>query len=482
MTASSRQMVRVRFAPSPTGELHVGGARTAVFNWLFARHHNGSFVVRIEDTDVERSSRESEEALLRDLHWLGLDWDEGPDVGGPFTPYRQSGRLELYHREAERLERMGKAYPCFCSDDELERKRNEARARGLPPRYDGTCRGLGVEEVEKKREAGLRETIRFSVPEGEAVVFADAVRGQVAMATSMVGDFVILRSNGLPTYNFAAVVDDAAMGITHVLRGEEHLPNTLRQILLYRALGADMPVFGHLPLILDEGRSKLSKRQGAASVAHLREEGYLPAAVVNYLALLGWSHPRGEEVLGREELVEAFTLDRVARSPATFDRGKLRWLNGKHMRRLGLEELDHLAEPFFPSSLAGIYPREKRLEILALVRDSLESLDQLPSAVGVFRPEVDIDEEAGMALKQEGARSILEALADKLKGEREDLEPERVKALIAEVGETVGFRGRELYFPIRAAVTGTVHGPDLARLIAVKGRSMVVASLEKALG
>ncbi|MDH3198718.1 MAG: glutamate--tRNA ligase, partial [Candidatus Krumholzibacteria bacterium] len=312
----------MRFAPSPTGYLHVGGARTAIFNWLWARHTGGAFVLRIEDTDVERSTRESEAALIEDLRWLGLDWDEGPDVGGPHAPYRQSERLDLYGAIATDLVARGLAYPCFCPEEELERKRKEALTIGLPPKYDGACRSLTSQELAAKRAAGLPEATRFRVPP-DMVVFDDVVRGAMELHTSMVGDFVLVRANGLPTYNFAAAVDDHRMGITHVIRGEEHLSNTLRQMLIYRAMGAVPPVFAHAPLILAEDRSKLSKRHGGSSVGELRAGGFVAGAVLNYLVLLGWSHPDAREVVTRDELIAAFSLERINASAAVFDRHKL---------------------------------------------------------------------------------------------------------------------------------------------------------------
>jgi len=323
--------IRVRFAPSPTGYLHVGGARTAIFNWLFARHGKGTFVLRIEDTDAERSTGESERSLVEDLRWLGLDWDEGPEIGGPHAPYRQSERLDRYRAVADDLVARALAYPCFCTDEDLERKREAAIAAGRAQHYDGTCRNLTPEEVAARRAQEIRETVRFKVP-ADVVSFDDAVRGAMDLDTDMVGDFVILRSNGLPTYNFAAACDDHDMRITHVIRGEEHLPNTLRQMLVYNALGAKPPIFAHVPLILAEDRSKLSKRHGASSVGELRAQGILPSAAVNYLVLLGWSHPKEKEVLTREEMIETFTIKRINKSAAVFDPKKLAWMNGQHLR------------------------------------------------------------------------------------------------------------------------------------------------------
>jgi len=474
------RLVRVRFAPSPTGHLHVGGARTAIFNWLFARHAGGRFVLRIEDTDVERSTKESEKSLLEDLEWLGLDWDEGPGKGGPFAPYRQSERIIGYKARAEELVAAGRAYPCFCSDEDLERKRSEALARGAAPHYDGTCRGLDPAEVERKRADGIPEVIRFRVREGE-VWFEDCIRGGIEFSTSMVGDFVLIRSNGLPTYNFAAVVDDHAMGMTHVLRGEEHLPNTLRQILLYEAFGWEAPVFGHLPLILGEDRSKLSKRHGASSVAGLRDQGFLAGAVVNYLALLGWSHSSEREILSMDELVSDFSLARVGKSPAVFDMKKLRWMNGVHLRNMDEETLFGAADGFLPEDMKRVYPEEQRRVILGLLREKVDTLSELADYRDVFMDDFTPEGEAEQVLKSEESKAVLRAMAKELSRFAGELTPQAAKDVIKRAGKESGTRGKELYFPLRAAITGSVHGPDLAGVIAVKGKERVQSLVEKAL-
>ncbi|HKQ56623.1 MAG TPA: glutamate--tRNA ligase, partial [Candidatus Eisenbacteria bacterium] len=322
--------VRVRFAPSPTGSLHVGGARTAYFNWLFARQHRGALVLRIEDTDLERSSQDSESGVLDDLRWLGIDWDEGPDGGGEAGPYRQSERLEHYRRQAELLVSQGAAYPCFCTDAELEERRKAALAAGRPPHYDRRCRQLSAAEREAERHAGRPESIRFAVREGEEVLH-DLVRGEVRFPAGMVGDFVVLRSNGLPTYNFACVVDDLGMRISHVIRAEEHLSNTPRQLMLYHALGAEPPRFAHVPLILNRDRTKMSKRSGEAAVAvsDWRRAGFVPEALLSYLALLGFHPGDDREILSREELLQSFSLERVGRSGSVFDAEKLQWVNAQ---------------------------------------------------------------------------------------------------------------------------------------------------------
>jgi len=472
--------VRVRFAPSPTGYLHVGGARTAIFNWLYTRHTAGTLVLRVEDTDVERSTRESEASLIDDLRWLCLDWDEGPDEVGDYEPYRQSERLDLYKAVADSFVEQGTAYPCFCTDEELQQKREEAMAAGRSPHYDGTCRGLEPEQVEVKRAAGAPEVIRFGVPE-EAVVFDDLVRGRVALHTDMVGDFVIIRSNGLPTYNFAAAHDDHAMKITHVMRGEEHLSNTLRQILIYRAMGADPPVFAHVPLILAEDRSKLSKRHGASSIDDLRTTGFLPGAVVNYLALLGWSHPDEKEKMSIDELIESFTIERISKSAAVYDPVKLTWLNGLYIRDLSLDDWVGAATPYLPAEITARYDLDGQREILAILQEKVDTLDQIEQHTGIFLDDISYDEEARDVLAQEASRELLAALTGELEPLANDWKPEGIKAAFKRTGKATGVKGKDLFFPIRAAITGRLHGPDLARVTAVKGQPSVLKLIETAI-
>jgi nondiscriminating glutamyl-tRNA synthetase len=474
-----KKPVRIRFAPSPTGHLHVGGARTAIFNWLFARKSKGTFVIRIEDTDVSRSTQASEQTLLEDLRWLGLDWDEGPEIGGPHEPYRQSQRQSIYDETANRFVQQGIAYPCFCSEDELEAKRQAAQAKNEAPQYDGTCRNLSPEDIAVNRRAKLPEVIRFEVPSG-TVTINDLIRGGIEMETSMVGDFIIRRSNGLPTYNFAAVVDDHAMEITHVLRGEEHLPNTLRQILIYRAMQANPPEFGHLPLILGEDRSKLSKRHGASSVGELRDTGFLPAGVVNYLVLLGWSHSKEKEVLSIDELIEDFKLKRVNKSAAVFDKTKLRWMNGMHIRGLEADTLFPMADPYFPDNIKQVYSKNQRRDIFDLLHERIDTFSDLEEQTRIFiRPPV-IDEEAGECLSSETSQRVVDALKSELEQLEDPLTAEMVKTTIKDLSEKTGVRGKDLYFPIRAAVTGSVHGPDIARVAAIKGRSEMIELLGRA--
>ena len=319
--------MRLRFAPSPTGPFHIGGARSALFNWLLARKHGGKLVLRIEDTDLERSSKESEENIKAALRWLGMDWDEGPEVGGPYGPYYQTQRLDIYRQYTEQLLASGQAYHCYCTEEELETERQALLAKGETPRYGGRCRNLSEEEKAALEAAGRKPVVRFRVPEGQDIVFQDMVRETVRFESAGVGDFVIVKSDGIPVYNYAVVIDDMLMKITHVIRAEEHLSNTPRQWLLYKALGFEAPQFGHISLILGKDRSKMSKRHGATSVEQYRQLGYLPEAIVNFLALLGWAPPGEEELFTSQELIEKFSMDRVAKNPAVFDVDKLNYIN-----------------------------------------------------------------------------------------------------------------------------------------------------------
>jgi nondiscriminating glutamyl-tRNA synthetase len=478
--------VRVRFAPSPTGYLHVGGARTAYFNWLFARQHQGAFVLRIEDTDVERSSTESEGGVLAELEWLGLEWDEGPDRGGAYGPYRQSERLALYQRRAAELVAAGAAYPCFCTDEELEARRKQALAAGRPPHYDGRCRRMSPAEREAQRQEGRPESVRFAV-EARDWVLNDQVRGEVRFPSGMVGDFVLLRSSGLPTYNFAAAVDDAAMKITHVIRAEEHLPNTPRQLMLYAAMNESPPAFAHVPLILNADRSKMSKRSGEASVAvgDWRRAGYVADALLSYLALLGFHPGDDREILSRQELLHAFSLERVGKSGAVFDPAKLAWVNAHILHAAGGAELLEWGSEFLPPAAhalaRGSVADRTRLEaLLQGVRGNLATLADLPRELAPFLDEaVTLEDDARAALDAPRGREVCAALAA-------ELEPlaswsgEALKSAIQSLGKKLGIKGRDLFQPVRAALTGRTHGPELPLLGELLGRERTIARLRSA--
>jgi glutamyl-tRNA synthetase len=421
--------MRVRFAPSPTGQLHVGNARTALFNWLLARGAGGAFILRIEDTDAERSTRDSETAILRDLRWLGLDWDEGPDSGGGHGPYRQSERLHLYQSYAKELLSAESAYYCFCSTTQLDADRQEALAAGRPARYAGTCRRLSRDQAAARIATGEHPAIRFRVPEERDVVFTDAVRGDVRFQTDVIGDPVIVRADGSPAYNFAVVVDDALMEVTHVVRGEDHISNTPRQILLYEALGFTPPTFAHLSLVMGPDHSPLSKRHGATSVAEFRSKGYLPEALVNYLALIGWSPGGGDELLPIDELARRFSLEGVGHSAGVFDEEKLAWANRHYLKIADPARIAELSLPYFEEAGVRMRPDARGREFLAsaigIASASVDRLNQVPARLKFL---FDYDAAAaawrrGAAaeMRGDGARAVVVALAEELRRRRASL-------------------------------------------------------------
>jgi glutamyl-tRNA synthetase len=441
--------VRVRFAPSPTGHLHVGGARTAIFNWLFAHRHGGKFIIRVEDTDQARSTRESETMVLEDLQWLGLKWDEGPDADGPHTPYRQSERTDLYGSVAQKLLASGVAYRCFCTEELLEAKRKQAEADGRPPHYDLTCYRLSPQEISARLNMWAPFALRFHVPDGEEgdVTIDDLIRGDVTWKRESLGDFILVRSDGLPTYNFSVVADDHEMEITHVIRAEEHLTNTHRQVLIYRAMQWDIPKFAHVSLILGPDRSKLSKRHGATSVSQYADDGFLPEAMVNYLTLLGWSAPDGREVFTTEYTTEHFSLDRVNSSPAVFDHQKLDWLNGQYIHAMSAAELLPRVRPFFDVPWLA--------EGIEVVKTSCTRLTQFAEALRFVREFTPAEVE----------RPFAEALVHELKTNGTPVDEASYKAFVERVKTATGTKGKALFMPLRLALTGVDHGPELVRMI-----------------
>lgn len=473
MTASFAGPVRVRFAPSPTGFLHVGNVRTALFNWLLAGHNGGQFIVRIEDTDAERSRPEYEKRLLDDLRWLGLEWDEGIGRGGDYGPYRQSDRYEIYQRYAQRLLDENRAFRCFCSEEELERVRQAQLARNELPRYSGKCRRLSGAEAEALRKSGNASTLRLRVRPG-TVGFSDLVFGRIDIDTAQISDPVLLRSDSSPTYNFSCAVDDFLMKITHVIRGEGHLSNTHRQILIYEALEAPVPQFAHLPTVLGPDGQKLSKRHGATSVEEFRRGGYLPEALANYLALLGWSPPiDGQEVMSLEEITRQFELSRVLKSPAIFDRQKLDWMNRTYINKTPGGKLVDIAKSFFVD--AGLITdrmdeqlRSWLAQVIDVVKTYVDHLDQLVREASiVYGFETDppqIDGEAReIILKPEG-RAVAGEFA-RMVNEKEILTLEAYREIVAQIKAITHQKGRNLFHPIRIALTGRGSGPELEKLI-----------------
>ena len=461
-------MVRVRFAPSPTGRLHVGNARTALFNWLLARGQHGTFVLRIEDTDQERSTAESERTILEDLRWLGLSWDEGPDVGGAHGPYRQSQRAGTYRDHADRLLTSGAAYYRFCSNEKLEADRQAMLAAGLAPRYPGTCRSLAPADARRRVASGEHAALRFRVPERDNVAFHDLVRGVVTIGIDVIGDFVLLRSDGSPAYNFAVVVDDALMEITHVVRGEDHVSNTPRQILIYEALGYRPPSFAHLSLVLGPDHSPLSKRHGATSVTEFRERGYLPEALANYLALIGWSPGADEELLPVDELARRFRLDQVGHSAGVFDVQKLAWANRHYLKLAEPGRLARLVAPYLAGAgwIEQVEAATPFIEtLLPMITGSVDRLDQAPDRVrflfafdasqSLARPEIAAEFAA------DSARQVVDVLADDLSAAPRLDSREAFRAAAQRVRDRTGQKGRTLFHPIRVALTGGSEGPEL---------------------
>ncbi len=500
--------VRVRFAPSPTGTLHVGSARTALYNYLFARHLGGSYILRIEDTDVARSSSEHERSIMADLAWLGLEWDEGPDIGGDFGPYRQSERSAagLYAHAAQRLLDEGKAYYCFCSQERLEEQKARMLARGEMPKYDRRCAALEREEAAARAAAGEPATIRFRVPE-TAIEVTDIIHGRTDFSSGVIGDFIIMRSDGGASYNFAVVVDDIAMAITHVIRGEDHLTNAARQVLVFQAMGHEPPAWAHHSLIMGPDGAKLSKRHGATSVGDFRGMGYLPSAIINYLALLSWS-PAGErEKLSKEEMVGEFELQRVSKSPAIFDLQKLNWLNGLHIRDLELEDLRQALVPFLKAAggetaaggeamgiATGAEKSSGRLAVAeTAVQTSLVTLAEAPGLIEEFFMLTPLAEsEAARELKEEGSGAVLEmALADERRwpdagdGSAEAVTQalEAARALIKEWKKACkqsDILPKRLFRTLRIALTGRESGPELPFLLSGLGSGTIRQRLQAA--
>jgi nondiscriminating glutamyl-tRNA synthetase len=472
--------VRVRFAPSPTGLLHIGNARTALYNKLFALQHDGTFILRIEDTDVARLDPAAETSIMEDLRWLGLAWNEGPGVGGARAPYRQSERKEMYQEYAQRLLQEEKVYPCYCTPEELTEMREQLLIKGERPRYLGRCRGLSPQQARELEGEGRKPSLRFAVPDGATVV-RDSIHGKKVFENKLMGDFVIMRSDGSPAYNFAAVVDDALMEISHVIRGEDHLPNTPRQILLYEALGFTPPRFAHHPLLVAPDGERLSKRYGAVSVRAYRDEGFLPQAVANYLVLLGGGISGGEEVIAWAEMVQRFSLEGIARSPATFDLGKLRWLNRGHLRAMRGEDILPYARPF----LQGLPPEGADegwlVKVLDAIKDNVETLAEIRGHISIFLPgEFSLDDAARAVLTEEGALAVVKSMEEVVSGMRDEEEMDFAQ-IVAELIKRTGLKGKRLFAPLRAALTGKMEGPELHKVIPLLGKRVILERLAEAL-
>jgi nondiscriminating glutamyl-tRNA synthetase len=471
---------KVRFAPSPTGPLHIGGARSALFNYLYAEHCGGEMVLRIEDTDLDRSHRKYEEEIIESLQWLGMTWKEGIKAGGENGPYRQTERLDLYRQYVQQLIDQGNAYYCFCSQEELEAERQEQYAQGLTPRYGGKCSRLDANEVKRRLAAGEPASIRFRVPQNTIFVVNDLVRDAVSFESGNTGDFIIVKSDGIPVYNFAVVVDDYLMGVTHVIRAEEHLSNTPRQLMIYDALKLPRPEFAHISLILGDDHQKMSKRHGATSLVQYREKGYLPEALFNFLALLGWS-PEGEkEIMTKEEIIKSFTLDRVSKSPAVFNIDKLNWMNQQYLKQLSVQDLMKLLLPYIQNSKYAEewakLPVESMLVLVEAIREHLVCLSDVEEQMEVFFQPVNYEPEAWEVLQQENTALVLQRIRDELPV---FTEPQEIKQFIKAVVKDSKLKPKDVFMPLRSALSGKTHGPDLPNLIYVWGREDTLARLEE---
>lgn len=479
--------LKVRFAPSPTGPFHIGGARSALFNWLVARHADGTFLVRIEDTDLKRSTKESEENIKDSLKWLGMNWDEGIDVGGPHGPYRQTERLDLYKKEVQRLLDEGKAYYCYCSAEELEKSRKAQLDAGKTPIYDEHCRHLTEEEKAKYEAEGRKPVVRLKVRKDGVFAFDDMVRGHVEFQAAGVGDFIIMKSDGIPVYNFAVVIDDAFMEVTHVIRAEEHLSNTPRQLAIYEALGYKPPKFGHISLILGEDHKKMSKRHGATSVTEYRNMGYLPEAVVNYLALLGWT-PKGEqEIFTEEELIKQFSMKRVSSNDAVFDINKLNWINFQYMKKLDADQLYDLIFPFLVKAgyVEESVTEEKKdwlKKVIWFMKDHIYFAGQAAEELKFFFEDMPAltDEAILSIMKAETSGKLLKAFIEDLKA-LETFDQAEIKKCFNACMKAQGIKGKAAYEPTRIALTGVTQGPGMFEMMELFGREKTMDRLEAAL-
>ncbi|WP_045516572.1 glutamate--tRNA ligase [Neobacillus niacini] len=481
--------VRVRYAPSPTGHLHIGNARTALFNYLFARNKQGKFIIRIEDTDKKRNIAGGEESQLKYLKWLGMDWDESVDVGGEYGPYRQSERNDIYQTYYNQLLENGHAYKCYCTEAEIEAEREEQTERGETPHYSGKCRHLTAEERAKLESEGREPSIRMVVPEGKTFTFNDMVKGTVSFESEGMGDWVIIKKDGTPTYNFAVTIDDYLMKISHVLRGDDHISNTPKQLMVYEALGWEPPIFGHMTLIVNESRKKLSKRDESIIqfIEQYEELGYLPEALFNFITLLGWSPTGEEELYSKEEFIEIFDANRLSKSPALFDTNKLTWMNNQYMKKI---EVDRVLELSMPHLVKAGRLSENLTEEEQQWAKSLVSLLQEKMSFGAeivelsdmfFKEEAEFEEDAKEVLSGETVPQVLKAFSEELE-KLENFKADEIKAAMKAVQKSTGQKGKNLFMPIRAAVSGQTHGPDLPQAIELLGKSKVLKRIQKLIG
>ncbi len=477
--------IRVRYAPSPTGHLHIGNARTALFNYLFARSQGGKFIIRIEDTDQKRNIAGGEESQLKYLKWLGMDWDESVDVGGEYGPYRQSERNDIYSVYYNELLEKELAYKCYCTEEELEAEREAQIARGEMPRYSGKCRHLTKEDREKLESEGRKPSIRFKVQQGRVYTFNDIVKDEVSFESDGIGDFVIVKKDGIPTYNFAVALDDHLMEISHVLRGDDHISNTPKQLMIYEAFNWEPPVFGHMTLIVNESRKKLSKRDESIIqfIEQYEELGYLPEALFNFIAMLGWSPKGEEEIFSKEEFIKIFDADRLSKSPALFDKQKLTWMNNQYMKKLDLDKVVELSLPHLVK--AGLVDKDLSGADLEWVRN-LIALYQEQMSYGAeivelselfFKEEIEYNEEAKEIISEEQVPEVLKTFLEEVES-LEVFEAAEIKTAIKNVQKRTGIKGKKLFMPIRVAVTGQAHGPELPNSIELLGKEKIKRRIE----
>ena len=482
--------VRVRYAPSPTGHLHIGNARTALFNYLFARHHGGDFIIRIEDTDQKRNIEDGEKSQLDNLAWLNIDWDESPDKPGEYGPYRQSERKDIYQPLVDQLLASNLAYKCYCTEEELETERESQRSRGQIPRYNGKCAHLTPEQQAAKEAEGITPVVRFRVPKGEKYTFDDIVKGNITFESDSVGgDFVILKRDGMPTYNFAVAVDDHLMKITHVLRGDDHIANTPKQLMVYEAFGWTPPRFGHMTLIINtETGKKLSKRDETILqfIEQYRELGYLPEAMFNFISLLGWSPVGEEEIFSQEEFIKIFDADRLGKSPAAFDNKKLEWISNQYMKQLDRKTMAEMALPYLiEAGLVEENPSAEKQawveELVSLYQPQMSYAKEIVELSSLFfNDTLTFDDAAKEVLSDEQVPEVLEAFKKEL-NDLEEFDAPAIKKAIKAVQKETGAKGKKLFMPIRVAVSGQMHGPELAETILLLGKDQATEHINLAL-
>ncbi|EKF36413.1 glutamate--tRNA ligase [Bacillus xiamenensis] len=478
--------VRVRYAPSPTGHLHIGNARTALFNYLFARSQGGKFIIRIEDTDQKRNVEGGEESQLRHLQWLGIDWDESIDKDGGYGPYRQSERNDIYKKYYDELLEKDLAYKCYCTAEELEEEREAQIARSEMPRYSGKCSHLSKEEEDKLIAEGREPSIRFRVPKGEMIKFNDMVKGDISFETDGIGDFVIVKKDGTPTYNFAVAVDDHLMKMTHILRGEDHISNTPKQIMVFNAFGWDVPLFGHMTLIVNENRKKLSKRDESIIqfIEQYKNLGYLPEALFNFIALLGWSPVGEEELFTKEQFIDIFDVNRLSKSPALFDMHKLKWVNNQYVKALDLDQVVALTLPHLQKAgkVSEQLTEEENTWVRKLISLYHEQLSYGAEIVELtelfFKEQIEYNQEAKEVLAEEQVPEVMASFAGQLE-RLESFTSDEIKAAIKAVQKETGHKGKKLFMPIRVAVTGQTHGPELPQSIELLGKETVLNRIKQ---